>query len=63
MQRGEEILRSKGFDHVNIFVASNDLELQEYYQKQGYEKGNTYTWMFKEVQEGKCRIYPYGTNL
>ena len=50
MQKGEEILRSKGYDHVNILVASNDLELQEYYQQQGYEKGNTYTWMFKEFR-------------
>ena len=50
MQRGEEILRSKGFDHVNILVASNDLELQEYYQRQGYEKGNTYTWMYKDFK-------------
>ena len=50
MQRGEEILRSKGYDHVNILVASNDLELQEYYKKHGYEKGNTYTWMYKEFK-------------
>ena len=50
MQRGEEILKSKGYDHVNILVTSNDLELQEYYQQQGYEKGNTYTWMFKEFK-------------
>ena len=50
MQRGEEILRSKGYDHVNILEASNDLELQEYYKKHGYEKGNTYTWMYKEFK-------------
>jgi len=50
MQRGEEILRAKGYDYVNILVASNDLELQEYYEHQGYEKGNTYIWMFKEFK-------------
>jgi len=50
MQRGEEILKSKGYDHVNILVASNDLELQEYYERQGYEKGKNYTWMFKEFR-------------
>lgn len=48
MQRGEEILRQKGSNHVNILVASDDKELQSYYERQGYEKGNTYVWMVKE---------------
>ncbi|HLC73902.1 MAG TPA: GNAT family N-acetyltransferase [Candidatus Nanoarchaeia archaeon] len=45
----EDLLRSKGHNHVNILVASNDLELIEHYQKQGYEKGSTYLWMVKEL--------------
>ena len=49
MRRGEEILRQKGYNHVNILVASDDTELQSYYEKQGYEKGNPYVWMFKEL--------------
>lgn len=48
MQRGEEVLRQKGHNHVNILVASNDTELQGYYESQGYKKGNTYVWMVKE---------------
>ena len=48
MQRGEEILRGKGCNHVNIIVASDDTELQSYYERQGYEKGNVYVWMVKE---------------
>ena len=48
MKRGEELLKQKGYNHVNILVASNDTELQNYYEKQGYEKGNSYVWMVKE---------------
>ena len=48
MQKGEEILRQKGYNHVNILVASDDIELQHYYERQGYEKGNAFVWMVKE---------------
>ncbi|MEK6847931.1 MAG: GNAT family N-acetyltransferase [Nanoarchaeota archaeon] len=49
MQQGEQILRQKGYNHVNILVALNDTELQRYYERQGYKKGNTYSWMVKEL--------------
>ena len=48
MQRGEELLRQKGYSHVNMLVAADDAELQNYYEKQGYEKGHSYVWMVKE---------------
>ena len=48
MQRGEEVLKQRGYNHVNILVALDDTELQIYYEKQGYEKGNSYVWMVKE---------------
>ncbi len=48
MQRGEEVLRKKGYNRVNILVAADDTELQSYYEKQGYEKGNKFVWMVKE---------------
>ena len=49
MQQGEKVLRQRGYNHVNILVASDDTELQSYYERQGYEKGNTYVWMVKEL--------------
>jgi len=48
IHEGEKILRSKGCNHVNILVAAEDVELQGFYEKQGYEKGHTYRWMTKE---------------
>ncbi len=49
MQQGESLLRSQGRNLVNILVASNDEELQQYYVRQEYEKGHTYVWMFKRL--------------
>ncbi len=49
MRRGEEILKQKGYNHVNILVGEDDDELQKYYKKQGYEKGNKYVWMVKNL--------------
>jgi len=49
MQRAEELLRKRGHNHVNILVEANDVELQESYERRGYEKGRTYTWMVKEL--------------
>ena len=48
MQQGEETLRQKGYNHVNILVASDNTELQKYHKRQGYIKGNSYVWMIKK---------------
>ncbi len=50
MQKGEEILKERGYNNVNILVAVDDLGLQELYQKRGYEKGRKYVWMTKELK-------------
>lgn len=47
MQRGEDVLKMRGHNHVSILVASDDTALQGYYERQGYSKGNNYTWMVK----------------
>ena len=49
MQRGEEILRQKGYNHANIIVAAGDEELQRSYERQGYKRGNRYVWMVKKL--------------
>ena len=48
MQKGEEILRQRGHRDVNILVAAEDEELQNLYERFGYEKGHKYVWMVKE---------------
>lgn len=50
IQRGEEILKQKGYNHVNLIVALENTELQKYYEQQDYEKGNKYIWMVKEFK-------------
>src|SRR3989344_5094290 len=45
MCAGEDLLKRRGCNHVNILVASEDKKLQVFYERQGYEKGHTYTWM------------------
>lgn len=50
MERAKEILRLRGYNEINILVDERDEELQDYYRKQGYEKGNTYRWMSKELK-------------
>lgn len=50
MKKGEEVIKSKGFNHVNILVAAEENELQEIYERLGYEKGNKYVWMTKEFK-------------
>ena len=48
MEKGEAILRERGFNHVNILVAADDEELQDSYERRGYERGDSYLWMVKE---------------
>ena len=48
MQKGEEILRHRGHRDINILVAAEDEELQNLYERFGYEKGHKYVWMVKQ---------------
>lgn len=48
-ERGELILKERGFHHANILVNSNDEKLITSFEKAGYEKGHTYLWMTKEL--------------
>ena len=48
-KKGEEILRVRGANHVNILVEADNLQLQRVYERYGYEKGHTYVWMVKEL--------------
>lgn len=48
MDEAERVLLRKGYKEINILVEEDNTELQEYYARQGYEKGNAYRWMAKE---------------
>ncbi len=48
MDRGEQMIKERGYHHVTVLVNTNHPEVQELYQKRGYAKGNTYVWMTKE---------------
>lgn len=50
METAEEQLKKRGYDHVNILVAAGDEKLQHLYERRGYEKGNSYVWMFKNLK-------------
>lgn len=48
MKKAEEELSARGCDKYNILVREENKNLQKYYEKQGYEKGNIYRWMEKK---------------
>lgn len=48
MQEAERELFKRDYKEINILVEEDNTELQEYYGRQGYEKGNVYRWMAKE---------------
>jgi len=48
MSTAEEELFSRGYKEIHVLVEEENSELQDYYHKQGYEKGNIYRWMTKE---------------
>lgn len=48
MKKAEEELTLRGCDKFNILVREENKNLQKYYEKQGYEKGNIYRWMEKK---------------
>lgn len=48
MKKAEEELTSRNCDKFNILVREENKNLQKYYEKQGYAKGNIYRWMEKK---------------
>ncbi len=48
MKKAEEELSARGCDKFNILVREENKNLQGYYEKQGYAKGNIYRWMEKK---------------
>ncbi len=50
MEAAEDILKSRGYKEINILVEEGDHELQEYYLRQSYDRGNPYRWMVKELK-------------
>ena len=48
MKEAENELFRRGHREINILAEEDNTELQEYYEKQGYERGNPYRWMSKE---------------
>ena len=45
----EKLLRKKGYDHANVLIASDDTELQEYFEREGYDQGSKFHWMVKDL--------------
>lgn len=50
MEVAEKRLKDRGYATVHISVDENNEELKEYYRRRGYEEGNIYRWMYKEVK-------------
>ena len=48
MEEAENRLRKRGFAEIHLLVNEEDEEVRDYYQKQGWEEGNLYRWMYKE---------------
>ncbi|MBI4038121.1 GNAT family N-acetyltransferase [Candidatus Daviesbacteria bacterium] len=48
MEGAERELFRRGYTELNILVEEENPGLHEYYEHQGYEKGNLYRWMTKE---------------
>ena len=48
MAHVEKELFSRGYKEVQILIDAKNEQLQDYYAKRGYEKGNVYRWMTKE---------------
>lgn len=49
MAAAERHLRKKGYQEVHILVREKEEALREYYYQMGYEPGNVYRWMVKDV--------------
>ena len=50
MNEAEARLKLRGHTEIGILVDDNDPELKEFYERQGYEQGNSYRWMSKELE-------------
>lgn len=48
MEEAEKELFKRGYPEINILVEEENMGLQEYYERQGYEEGTAYRWMTKE---------------
>lgn len=48
MEEAEKELFKRGHEEINILVEEDNTELQEYYERQGYERNHVYRWMAKE---------------
>ena len=53
MKSVEDVLRDRGYPEVHILVGENETELKEYYAKMGYEEGNLYRWLYKDLRKGR----------
>lgn len=50
LEAGEKVLKNYGADEVAIFVAATDEDLQEFYSRRGYTKGNKFVCMYKNFR-------------
>ena len=50
VEEAEKRLKAKGYNNVNMLVIANNKELQEGFQRRGYEAGNQYVWMTKVLK-------------
>lgn len=48
MEEAEKELFRRGHKDIHILVEEENGELQDYYERQGYERGHIYRWMTKE---------------
>ena len=47
IEEAEKRVKAKGYNNVNMLVLASNKELQEAFQRKGYEKGQQYVWMTK----------------
>lgn len=50
MQEAEKRLKSRGYQEIHLLVNEEHKDIRAYYRKRGYQEGNLYRWMFKEVK-------------
>ncbi len=50
MEKAEEIIKERGIKESSIFVDPKNQDLKDWYNKQKYEKGKDWTFMFKKLE-------------
>ena len=50
LKAAEAYLKDKGYEEVQIVVREANPELQDYYEKLGYQGGGSFKWMTKELK-------------